>query len=58
MIHVSTVCEVQIEDIPEHSTHCTLDCKIAKVLRPGKAYEKGTNTLNTITNGGGQPFRI
>lgn len=50
MIHVSAVCEEQIEDIPEHSTHCSLDCKIAKVLQPEKAYEIATNALNAVMN--------
>lgn len=50
MIHVSAVCEEQIEDIPEHSTHCSLDCKIAKVLQPEKAYEIATNALNAGMN--------
>lgn len=58
MIHVRTVCKVQIVDTPEHSTHCTLDCKTAKVFRPERAYEIGTNALNTVANGGGQAFQI
>lgn len=58
MIHVSAICEEQIVDIPEHSTHCSLDCKIAKVLRPERAYEIDTNALSAVMNGGGQPFRI
>lgn len=51
MIHVSIVCEVQIGDIPEHRTQCTLHCKITKVFRPEKAYEIGTSTLNAGTKG-------
>lgn len=51
MIHASIVCEVQIGDIPEHSTQCTLHCKIAEVFRPEKAYKIGTNTLNADRNG-------
>lgn len=58
MFHVSSLCAVQIADIPEHSTHCILDHKTAKVLRPERAYKIGTNALNTVTDGGGQPFWI
>lgn len=58
MIYVSAVCEEQIEDIPEHSTHCSLDCKIAKVLQPERAYKIATNALNAVMNGEGQPFQI
>lgn len=52
MIHVWIVYEVEILDIPEHSTQCTLHCKTAKIFRPEKVYEIGTNTLNTAMNGG------
>lgn len=38
MIHVSIVCVVEIGDIPEHRTQCTLRCKIAQAFRLEKAY--------------------